>query len=110
MFCIIAYLLHKSIIVLLLFFCWCKDSYLLLLSLLSLLSLSSLSFLHHFAAKPAEADDIEYDLTDPDNLYFVYICKKSKEMNKKKQVKEGRLAAKELESNAPRRRRAPNLK
>ena len=60
--------------------------------------------------KPREVEDQEYDLDDPDSLYFVYICKKQPEMVKKKKVKEGKIAASELKKNAPVRRKAPNVK
>jgi hypothetical protein len=31
-------------------------------------------------AKPQEFDDQEYDLKDPDSLYFIYVCKKTPEL------------------------------
>lgn len=38
-------------------------------------------------AKPQEFEDQEYDLKDPDSLYFVYVCKKTPELIAKRREK-----------------------
>ena len=60
--------------------------------------------------KPKEHAEEELDHSDPDSYYFVYILTKRKEMVLKKNVKLGRVNAKQMKSMMPARKRAPNLK
>jgi hypothetical protein len=61
--------------------------------------------------KPREAAEEEFDPNDPNSMYFVYICKKTRELVVKKKVKEQRLNKKELKKLLPAPgRRAQNLK
>lgn len=60
--------------------------------------------------KPKEFDDEIQDPSDPTSFYFVYICKKKRDMVIKKKVKEGRMNKKQLKALQPSKRKAPNLK
>ena len=46
----------------------------------------------YYLAKPQEFEEQEYDLKDPDSLYFIYVlCKKSADLvARKKEAKKGR--------------------
>lgn len=60
--------------------------------------------------KPKESPEEELDPADPNSYYFIYLCKKRRDMVVKKKVKLGRLNKKALKSLQPSRRKAPNLK
>lgn len=60
--------------------------------------------------KPKEYPLEELDGKDPDSYYFVYVCKKRRDMVIKKKVKLGRLNKKALKALQPTRKKAPNLK
>jgi hypothetical protein len=59
--------------------------------------------------KPKEFPDETLDPSDPDSMYFVYICKKTKELVIKKKVKLGRITKKQLKALRPKSRRV-NIK
>lgn len=59
--------------------------------------------------KPKEFIDEELDTSDPDSMYFVYICKKTRELVLKKKIKLGKVTKKEVKAAKPKSRRA-NLK
>lgn len=59
--------------------------------------------------KPREYPDEVLDPKDPGAMYFIYICKKTKELVTKKKVRLGRLKKKELKLLQPRGRQV-NLK
>jgi hypothetical protein len=69
-------------------------------ALVSLLLLSSPSLLvsPYLLAKPLESEREELDMDDPENMYYVYLCRKEprlanqKELRKKKQKKMAKLA------------------
>lgn len=52
--------------------------------------------------KPKVRDDEELDPSDPASMFFIYICRKSKDLVNKKKVKLGRLKRKQLKANIPR--------
>jgi hypothetical protein len=52
--------------------------------------------------KPKIRDDEELDPSDPASMYFIYICRKSKDLVNKKKVKLGRLKQKQLKASQPR--------
>jgi hypothetical protein len=66
-------------------------------ALVSLLLLSSL-ISPYLLAKPLESEREELDMDDPENMYYVYLCRKEprlanqKELRKKKQKKMAKLA------------------
>lgn len=60
--------------------------------------------------KPKEFDAEELDPSDPASMYFVYICKKSKELVVKKQVKLGRLKKRQAKAMQEQKGRSVNLK
>lgn len=62
------------------------------------------------SVKPKESAEEEQDAADPNSYYFMYICRKRKDMVIKKKVKLGRLNNKALKELQPTRRRAPNVK
>lgn len=51
-----------------------------------------------FLVKPKEFETEELDPSDPASMYFIYICRKSKELVTKKKVKLGRLKKKALKA------------
>ncbi len=59
--------------------------------------------------KPKEYPDEELDSSDPNSMYFVYICRKTPELVLRKKVKLGRLTKKQLKAMKPREKRV-NLK
>lgn len=59
--------------------------------------------------KPKEYPDEELDPSDPNSMYFVYICRKTPELVLRKKVKLGRLTKKQLKAMKPREKRV-NLK
>jgi hypothetical protein len=63
-----------------------------------------------YAVKPKEFEGEELDPSDPASMYFVYICKKSKELVIKKQVKLGRLKKKQAKALQEQKGRSINLK
>lgn len=62
--------------------------------------------------KPREHDLEEFDPNDPNSMYFVYICRKTRELVVKKKLKEKRMNKKQAKAALPQatRKRAPNLK
>ncbi|RYG66846.1 hypothetical protein EON64_08810 [archaeon] len=52
--------------------------------------------------KPKEHADELLDPSDPGSMYFIYICRKTKELVIKKKVKLGRIKKKELQLMRPR--------
>ncbi len=62
-----------------------------------------------YIVKPKEFIDEELDSSDPNSMYFVYICKKTRELVLKKKIKLGKVTKKEIKNAKPQGRRA-NLK
>ena len=62
-----------------------------------------------FTVKPKEFATEELDPADPDSMYFVYICRKTKELVLRKRIKLGRITKKQLKKLKPKPRRV-NLK
>ena len=61
--------------------------------------------------KPREHDEEVLDPNDPNSMYFVYVCKKTRELVVKKKIKEKRLTKKQAKEALPKpSRRAPNIK
>lgn len=67
-------------------------------------------FKFYFIVKPKEFEDEIQDTSDPNSFYFIYVCRKKRDMVIKKKVKLGRLNKKQLKALQPTRRRAPNIK
>ena len=51
-----------------------------------------------YLVKPKEFAIEELDPSDPDSMYFVYICKKTPDLVLKKKIKLGRLTKKQIKA------------
>jgi hypothetical protein len=59
--------------------------------------------------KPKEFAAEIQDPTDPNSMYFIYICKKNKDLVNRKKVKLGRMTKKQINAMKPKRKRV-NIK